>query len=253
MRAYSEWGSQKALIDRIEPTHYVRNYLVLKLIKKYSKEHGIKKVCEIGCGTGSLSVELGKLGMKVDASDLDKNAVKLAKKFNHHKNVDYTSRNALELGSSKSYDMAIAIEVIEHIKEDEKALFKISKALKANGLLVVTVPIHEKYRKEFDNRSGHVRRYEPEELIRKIKKAGFDIVYGRHFNFPFLWIWYFFVYLPYSDKKETQMKSSKSPMKKLPGWIWILNIVNKLFLIDLLFDSKRFSTEMLVIAKKVSK
>lgn len=249
MRAYSEWGSQKVLIDKIEPTHYVRNYLVLKLIKKYSKEYGIKRICEIGCGTGSLSVELGKLGLKVDASDLDKNALKLAKRFNSHRNVSYSSKNAIALKSSRKYDMAIAIEVIEHIKEDEKALLKINNALKNNGMLAVTVPIHEKYRKGFDNRSGHIRRYEPEELIRKIKKAGFDVIYERCFNFPLLWLWYFFVYLPYSDKKERQMEASKSPMKKLPGWVGILRIVNKLFLIDLLFDSKEFSTEMLVIAK----
>jgi len=249
MRAYSEWGSQKVLIDRIEPTHYVRNYLVLKLIKKYSKEYGIKRVCEIGCGTGSLSAELGKLGMEVDASDLDKNAVELAKKFNSHKNVSYSPKNAIALKSSRKYDMVIAIEVIEHIKEDRKALLKINKALKANGLLVVTAPIHEKYRKDFDNRSGHVRRYGPEELIRKIKNAGFDVIYERRFNFPLLWLWYFFVYLPYSDKKEKQMKASKSPVKKLPAWIGIFKIINKLFLIDLLFDSKEFSTEMLVIAK----
>ena len=117
----------------------------------------------------------------------------------------------------------------------------------------MTVPIHEKYRKEFDNRSGHIRRYEPEELVRKIKKAGFGIVYKRCFNFPLLWLWYFFIYLPYSDKKEIQMKCSKSPVKRLPAWISILKIINKLFLIDLLFDSKEFSTEMLVIARKVGK
>jgi len=49
------------------------------------------------------------------------------------------------------------------------------------------------------------------------------------------------------------MEASKAQTKKLPGWIGILKIVNKLFLIDLLFDSKEFSTEMLVIAKKVGR
>ena len=251
MKAYSEWGQQKVVIGKIEPTHYVRNYLVHRLVQKYSKKYNIKDVCEIGCGTGSLSIEMAKLGLKVDASDLDKNAIKLARKFNSHNNVSYTSRNVLALKSKKKYGMVVSIEVIEHIEEDRKALLKISSVLKDGGILLVTAPIHEKYRREFDDRSGHVRRYDPEDLLRKIKQEGFEILHFRYFNFPFLWLWYFYFYLPYSNKKEKQMKSSKNTKKSLPKWIGILKIINKPFLVDLLFNSKKYSTDMLVIGRKL--
>ena len=250
MRTYAEWGAQKVIIDKIEPTHYVRNYLVFKLIRKYSEKYNLKNVCEIGCGTGSLSIKMADFGLRVDASDLDKNAIALAKKFNNHKNVAYNTKNVLYLKNNRKYDLVVTIEVLEHIEKDSEALIRIKNVTKDKGFLLITVPIHEKYRRNFDNRSGHIKRYEPEELIKKIKKAGFKIIQTRYFNFPFLWLWYFYVYLPYSDKKEKQMIDSKSLKKELPKWIWLINIINKFFLIDLLFNSKKYSTDMLVIARK---
>jgi hypothetical protein len=66
-----------------------------------------------------------------------------------------------------------------------------------------------------------------------------------------LWLWYFFVYLPYSNKKERDLfQANGKKYKKLPKWIIILNVINKFFLVDLIFNVKEFSTDMLVIAKK---
>lgn len=251
MKAYREWGEDKVIIDRIEPTHYFRNFLLKKIAMKHSGINGSKSVCEIGCGTGSFSSILGGLGFRVYALDLDENAIKLAKRFNRHPNVVYSSENILEARGKKKYDMTVCIEVLEHIEQDEEALERISGLLKSGGILLMTVPIHEKYRREFDDRSGHVRRYEPDDLVRKIKAAGFRIFHIRYFNFPFLWLWYFFVYLPYSDMKERGLKPTGGSKKRLPEWISILKIINKFFLIDLLFNSKRFSTDMLVLARKV--
>lgn len=250
MKAYSEWGYDKVIIDKIEPTHFVRNFLVMSLVKKYSGKVGIRSVCEIGCGTGSLSCRLGSLGLGVYALDLDKNAIRLARKFNKNINVRYSSKDVLRIERSEKYDLVVCIEVLEHIKEDRKALAKINRLLKPGGLLLMTVPIHEKYRREFDNRSGHIRRYNPAELLKKIKEAGFEISYSRHFNFPFLWLWYFLIYLPYSNKKEKEISHSRSAKKTLPKWIYALNVINKFFLIDLLFNSKKYSTDMVVVAQK---
>jgi SAM-dependent methyltransferase len=250
MRTYTEWGEQKVIIDKIEPTHYVRNFLVKHTIKGLIKRHHIKNACEVGCGTGSLSIEIGKLGLTVNASDLDKNAVSLAQRFNNHPNVTYTTSDALTLKGKKQYDLLMTLEVLEHIKDDRGALKRMHTAIKQDGFLLLTVPIHEKYRKDFDERSGHIRRYDPSDLISKIKDAGFSINTVKHFNFPFLWVWYFLIYLPYSDRKEKNMVSSKESQKKLPKWIWVMSAINKLFLFDLLFNSRKFSTEMLVLARK---
>jgi hypothetical protein len=122
-----------------------------------------------------------------------------------------------------------------------------SLLLRKKGLIFITVPINEKYRRKFDDRSGHIRRYETIDLEKKMEKSGLEVLKTRYFNFPFLWIWYFFLFLPYSDRKETL--SSTNSSKELPKGIGIFKLINKFFLVDLLFNSK-YSTHILVIGKK---
>lgn len=245
MKAYREWGKQKITIDSIEPTHYVRNFLIFSAIKKLSKLRKVKDICEIGCGVGILSDKLGKAGFKVDAFDLDKNAVNLANRYNKGKNVKFSHENILTKKINKKYDLVLAVEVLEHIKNDSKAVKNVSGLLNPNGFFLITVPINEGYRTEFDNRSGHIRRYSKKDLTAKLEKENFRIIKTKYFNFPLLWLWYFYFYLPYSNKK------SKSSAKKLPFYAHFLRIVNKIFLIDLLFSSSK-ATNIMVLAQKPS-
>jgi len=247
MRAYSEWGSKKVIIDKIEPIHYFRNYIVKSHISNYSKRYDIKEICEVGCGTGSLSILLGERGFKVDAFDINNKAIELAKKFNLNSNVRYFSKDILNLIDSKKYDAIVSTDVLEHIEEDQKAIDNMSLLLRKNGLIFITVPINEKYRRKFDDRSGHLRRYKPIDLEKKMRNSELEVIKIRYFNFPFLWIWYFLIFLPYSDRKETL--SSTNPSKKLPKGIGIFKLINKFFLIDLLFNSK-YSTHILIIGRK---
>lgn len=247
MRTYSEWGSEKVIIDKMEPIHYVRNYLVKSIIIDYSKKYDIKEICEVGCGTGSLSNILGERGFKVDAFDINNKAIELAKKFNLNNNVRYFSKDILNSENSKKYDAVVSADVLEHIEEDQKAIDNMSLLLRKKGLIFITVPIKEKYRRKFDDRSGHFRRYESIDLEIKMKKSGLEVLKTRYFNFPFLWIWYFLIFLPYSNRKETL--SSTNSSKKLPKGIGIFKLINKFFLVDLLFNSK-YSTHILIIGRK---
>src|SRR3989338_2483449 len=146
MKAYEEWGKQKLIIDSIEPAHYARNFLIYSTIKKLSKKYNIKNICEIGCGVGILSSKLGRNGFKVEAFDLDKNAISLAKRYNKNDNVNFSQKNILKTSSDEKYDLILAVEVLEHIKNDLKAIRYIAKMLRKNGFFLITVPVNENYR-----------------------------------------------------------------------------------------------------------
>ncbi len=84
----------------------------------------------------------------------------------------------------KSFDFVSALDVLEHIKDDELAVSEISRILKKNGIVVITVPHRMKYYTNQDRIIGHYRRYEINQIIsifnkfnlRNLRTFG---VYGR--------------------------------------------------------------------------
>ena len=85
---------------------------------------------------------------------------------------------------AESFDFVSALDVLEHIKNDELAISEISRILKKNGIVVITVPHRMKYYTNQDRIIGHYRRYEINHIIsifnkfnlRNLKIFG---VYGR--------------------------------------------------------------------------
>ena len=69
-----------------------------------------------------------------------------------------------------TFDFVSALDVLEHIKEDHKAVLEISRILKKNGIVVVTVPHRMRFYTKQDQLIGHYRRYEIDQLISLFKK-----------------------------------------------------------------------------------
>lgn len=82
------------------------------------------------------------------------------------------------------FDFASALDVLEHIENDELAVSEISRILKKNGIVVVTVPHRMKYYTTQDRIIGHYRRYEINQILSLFKKFNLKNVkifgvYGR--------------------------------------------------------------------------
>ncbi len=84
----------------------------------------------------------------------------------------------------ETFDFVSALDVLEHIKDDELAISEISRILIKNGIVVITVPHRMKYYTNQDKIIGHYRRYEIKQITSIFKKfslikiATFG-VYGR--------------------------------------------------------------------------
>jgi 2-polyprenyl-3-methyl-5-hydroxy-6-metoxy-1,4-benzoquinol methylase len=108
--------------------------------------------------------------------------------------VEYRLQNVLELNEEEKYDLVLALDVLEHIKEDELALSRIFHAMSKGAKFIVHVPnriyqtatgeIHDvKDEDAWKHNPGHVRHgYVPEDLQAKLKRAGFTInrIYTAH-------------------------------------------------------------------------
>jgi len=78
------------------------------------------------------------------------------------------------------FDLVVAIEVLEHIEDDRKAIAEIARVLKPSGFFLFSVPLRMDLYSEVDRIFGHKRRYEVEELKAKLSEGGFKILKYRH-------------------------------------------------------------------------
>jgi len=77
------------------------------------------------------------------------------------------------------FDLAVAIEVLEHIKDDSRAFSEIARVLKPDGFFLFSVPLRMDLFDAFDTAVGHERRYEIENLIFLTSKSGLRILKYR--------------------------------------------------------------------------
>jgi SAM-dependent methyltransferase len=70
---------------------------------------------------------------------------------------------ALPFGD-REFDLVCAFDVIEHVEDDRLVFCEVSRVLKQDGVLMFSVPVHAHRWTEFDDRIGHVRRYDPSDL-----------------------------------------------------------------------------------------
>ncbi|HEX6207101.1 MAG TPA: class I SAM-dependent methyltransferase [Actinomycetota bacterium] len=71
-----------------------------------------------------------------------------------------------------AFDAVFALELLEHVEEDERMLAEIARVLRTGGTALVSVPLHMSLWSAIDDACAHVRRYEPEELLEKMGAAG---------------------------------------------------------------------------------
>ncbi len=88
------------------------------------------------------------------------------------------------------FDLAAALDVLEHVEDDVAALGELARVVRPGGVLLLSVPLFERAWTKFDEFVGHSRRYEPNELLAKLAAVGFFVeqsaVYGLAPRSPWL-------------------------------------------------------------------
>ncbi|KKK41296.1 hypothetical protein LCGC14_1215970 [marine sediment metagenome] len=85
---------------------------------------------------------------------------------------------------NETFDFLTAIDVLEHIKDDNLAISEISRILKKNAIIIISVPHQMKHFTTQDIIIGHYRRYEIDQIIQlfaqqKLRCLTYFGVYGR--------------------------------------------------------------------------
>lgn len=156
---------------------------IISVLDKYCKE---KEILDIGSGVGTLDFYLASKGVEITGVEISERAFRVTQKslrlFGLENKIHLERSDFFKFKTSRKYKFIICSEVMEHLKDDKQALKKIYHLLKPEGLLLLTVPsenaplIKLGLIKNFDKRSGHLRRYSVEKLKKFLKINKFLII-----------------------------------------------------------------------------
>jgi SAM-dependent methyltransferase len=153
------------------------------------------KVMEIGSGIGQMARHLSKLP-NVRLECVEPDPAFCAEFRKRLPNLSLTQGTIGDI-VSKDWEGIVNINVLEHIGADEAELKAYHDHLIAkNGVLCLFVPARPELHAPIDTAFGHYRRYRKQDLIAKVRAAGFEIeqayyydligYFGWWFNFCFL-------------------------------------------------------------------
>ena len=147
---------------------------------------------EFGSGIGNIS-ELISSYTPLCLTDTDARMLAhLKNKFSHINDVSVDFLDITQPPPEhlvESFQTVIGINVLEHVEDDEKALFHLGNVLKPSGRLLLLVPAKKWAYTDLDKQLGHFRRYEKKELAEKLVKASFQIEKLYFFNLVGLMSW----------------------------------------------------------------
>ena len=81
-----------------------------------------------------------------------------------------------------SYDAILALDVLEHLKDDVQGIRNISDALAPGGCAIIAVPAHPILWAINDINSMHYRRYTKKTFMELCQKSGLTIRYFSYYN-----------------------------------------------------------------------
>jgi len=138
------------------------------------------RILELGAGSGAAAVRLALLGDYVGIEP-DEQSNRTARS---RLPSDARMFAAIDDVEDHGFDLVCSFEVLEHLVDDLGELRRWIEYVKPGGMVVVSVPAFSHRFAAWDERVGHIRRYDPADLVRLLKSAGLVDVTVRVYGFP---------------------------------------------------------------------
>jgi len=203
--------------DFFEENHYttLKNYLYNYHLRKMAVEKKLQRenaelILEVGSGISPVMMK----SRDIIYSDLSFSATQLLK-HSYGKGY-YVVADGMNLPfKSGVFSHAISSEVLEHLWDDRRAIKEIARVMKPSGYFIVTFP-HRKFYFAMDDRFvGHFRRYEINEMLGRLKDAGFRPMTIQKVLGPLEKVTMCFVVLCFSIIQKRKPQKVKMPKKSL--------------------------------------
>ena len=136
-------------------------------------------ILDAGCGSGRNMVELARYG-SVAGIEVSRESASAAR-ARHVGEVVQGSIDAMPFAED-SFDLAVCLDVIEHLEDDRAALVELRRVIAPGGALLVTVPAYQWLWSSHDTINQHQRRYTRRSLLRATQDAGWRAERITYFN-----------------------------------------------------------------------
>ena len=150
------------------------------------------RILDAGCGEGVTLEKLVNQFPKAQVQGIDIDEDNLAICQEHNLPVEKASLYKLPF-PDKCFDSCTFMEVVEHLKEPEKALMELARVIKPDGNIVIVYPVDWmmwlvriiclRFR-EARNDPGHVRQWNRKDMEILLGQCGFQPIFFRSLPLP---------------------------------------------------------------------
>ena len=159
-------------MENVEKNHFwfvAKRKFLQMILDKYVIQKNIR-VLDVGCGTGAVLDLLKDRGFMVEGVDNNEEALKYCR----NKNLNVTLGSAEKMSyPDETFDLVVALDVLEHLPEPGLATQEIYRVLKKGGVFIATVPAHQWLWSYHDVALHHYKRY---------SKKDFQLLLASQFN-----------------------------------------------------------------------
>jgi SAM-dependent methyltransferase len=137
------------------------------------------RILDAGCGSGRNMVELARQGT-VTGVEVSRPSAEIARARAVGEVIE---GSILEMPfSAESFDLAVSLDVIEHLEDDVAALRELRRVVVPGGRLLVTVPAYQWLWSGHDEINHHHRRYTRRSLLAAAQQGGWECQRTTYFN-----------------------------------------------------------------------
>jgi 2-polyprenyl-3-methyl-5-hydroxy-6-metoxy-1,4-benzoquinol methylase len=172
----SHSDTKKGIINKVY--HYVRNITLKKKLALVNNLTQKKNLLDIGCGTGYFLKTCKENGWKIDGTEPDENARKLAQENTKQEILP----SIFSIEKTNHYDVISLWHVLEHIHKLNETLLKINVLLKEDGKIIIAVPNSDSKDAAYYNESWaaydvprHLYHFNQHTMKRLLNNYGFHV------------------------------------------------------------------------------
>jgi 2-polyprenyl-3-methyl-5-hydroxy-6-metoxy-1,4-benzoquinol methylase len=189
-----------------------------------------KLLLDCGAGTGLFAKEMEQSCRVLVLDDHEQALRILHTRFRADQVISLAGDN-IPL-SDRSVDFVTALDVLEHVPDDDAVVRSFQRILKQGGLAVVTVPASMALWSDWDVALHHHRRYDRRQLERLFSPTDWEVIHVNYTNtapYPIVWLirkWR----QAFSPKPEHAKRSDRSrfedrtppaPLNSILKWLFV--------------------------------